>query len=352
VINFRTANTYGIISGQTITNTGATTINGNLGLSPGSSVTGSPTVTGTSNIDNPAAVQVKQDLTAAYNQAAALPSTILQATDLGGQTLTPGVYSGQAGSLSITSGNLTLDAGGNVNATWVFQTSSTLIVANGTSVILANGAQAKNVFWQVGSSATIGTTATFNGTIAALTSITANTGAVINGGLWVQNGSVTLDANTMTAPSQLASGGSVVVPGPAAGFQLFYRDLKNYTDNGALYDAWFVMGSIMLVASGQLAVLKFLECDFSGKQFQPTVSYLLNEIAGTFTPFVGSVYDPPTIYGTTGVPGSYSPQRYYFSTTKSLARARHLQLKVDFGKTPNPDEIFNLTLMGRLMSEW
>jgi hypothetical protein len=194
---------------------------------------------------------------------------------------------------------------------------------------------------------------TFNGTIAALTSITANTGAVINGGLWAQNGSVTLDANTMTAPSQLASGGSVIVPGPAAGFQLFYRDLTKYTDNGALYDAWFVMGSIVLVAPGQLAVLKFLEMDLSGRQFQPTVGYLLNEVAGTFTNFVTSpTFDPPSIYGTTGVPQSYSPNRYYLSSTKSLARCRHLQLKVDFGKTPNPDELYNITLFGRLMAEF
>jgi hypothetical protein len=126
-----------------------------------------------------------------------------------------------------------------------------------------------------------------------------------------------------------------------------------FTDNGVSYDAWFTMGSIMLVHPGQLAVLKFLEMDYNGTSFRPTVSFMLNEIAGTFTPFVSKPqFDPPSIYGTTGVPGSYSPNRYYFGSTKSLARCRHLQLKVDFGITPNPDEMFNLTIFGRLLSEF
>jgi hypothetical protein len=113
------------------------------------------------------------------------------------------------------------------------------------------------------------------------------------------------------------------------------------------------MGSIVLVHPGELAVLKFLEMDFSGKQFQPMVSFLLNEIAGTFTEFTTNpTFDPPSIYGTTGVPESYSPLRYYFSSTKSLARCRHMQIKIDYGKTPNPDELMNLTIFGRLLSEF
>jgi hypothetical protein len=228
------------------------------------------------------------------------------------------------------------------------------MVANGTSVILANGANANNVFWQVGSSATIGTTAVFNGTIAALTSITINTGATTNGGLWAQNGAVTMQSNTVTAPTLIPGGGApIVVPGPATGYQILYRDLTKFTDNGVQYPAYYVMGSIMLVRPGELAVMKFLEMDFNGQSFRPTVSFLLNEIAGTFTPFtVPPQFDPPDIYGTTGVPGSYSPNRYYFSSTKSLARCRHLQIRVDYGKTSVGDETMNMTIMGRIMSEF
>ena len=132
-----------------------------------------------------------------------------------------------------------------------------------------------------------------------------------------------------------------------------YRDLKKFTDNGVQYDANFTMGSIVLVHPGQLAVLKFLEMDYSGVSFRPTVSFLLNEIAGTFTPFTQNPqFDPPSIYGNTVVPGSYSPNRYYFSSTKSLARARHLQIRVDYGKTSVGDELFNLTVFGRLMAEF
>jgi len=353
VIDLGTAKTYGVLAGTTITNTGSTTITGDLGLSPGSSVTGSPTVTGTSNVDNPAAVQAKIDLTQAYNQAATLVPTVLANPDLGGQTLISGVYSSSSGAFFITSGDLILDAAGNPDSTWVFQTASTLIVANSRSVILKNGALAANVFWQVGSSATIGTSAVFNGTIAALTSITVSTSATTNGGMWAQNGAVTLDTNKIFSPSNTGSGNSITLLGPAPGYQIMYRDLKKFTDNGVQYDANFTMGSIMLVHPGQLAVLKFLEMDFSGRSFRPTVSFLLNEISGEFFPFTQNPqYDPPSIYGNTGVPGSYSPLRYYFSATKSLARARHLQIRVDYGKTSVGDELFNLTVFGRLMSEF
>jgi hypothetical protein len=145
----------------------------------------------------------------------------------------------------------------------------------------------------------------------------------------------------------------LLVGATTGGKQILFRDLTNFTDNGTQYGAFFIMGSVMLVHPGQLAVLKFLEMDYNGHSFRPTVSFLLNEIAGTFTPFtLKPQFDPPSIYGTTGVPGSYSPNRYYFSGTKSLARCRHLQIKVDFGKTSNGDELFNLTMFGRLMAEF
>lgn len=353
VINFGTANTYGIVANTTVANTGSTTITGNLGLNPGTVVTGAPTVTGVSNINNTAAVKAQADVSTAYNQAVVLASTILQASDLGTQTLTAGIYSSQSGVFTITSGNLTLDAQNNPNAIWVFQVAGNLTVANSRSITLVNGASANNVFWQVGGSVTIGTGLTFNGTIAALTSITVGSGTTVNGGLWAQTGSVTLNTDTISSPASFGNSGKLVLPGATTGYQILYRNLSIYTDNGTQYDAWYTMGSIVLVSPGQLAVLKFLEMDFSGKQFQPNVSFLLNEIAGTFTPFTASPqFDPPDIYGTTGVPGSYSPNRYYFSTTKSLARCRHMMIKIDYGKTPNPDEIFNATIFGRLLSEF
>lgn len=130
------------------------------------------------------------------------------------------------------------------------------------------------------------------------------------------------------------------------------RNLSVYTDNGTPYDAWFVMGSITLAHPGELALLKFMEFDFNGVKYQPKVSYLLNEIAGTFTTFQQAPqFDPPQLYGTTLSPKSYSPNRYYFAGNASLARCRHLQLMIDFGVTPNPDELFTATIFGRIMVE-
>jgi hypothetical protein len=112
------------------------------------------------------------------------------------------------------------------------------------------------------------------------------------------------------------------------------------------------MGSIMLVHRGQLAVVKFLEADFSGASYTPTVSFLLNEISGTFTPFsLLPQFDPPSIYGSSFAPTSYSPNRYYFSGTGKLARCVHLQVKVDLGTRSTGDEIYNLTIFGRMFVE-
>lgn len=144
----------------------------------------------------------------------------------------------------------------------------------------------------------------------------------------------------------------LLVGGVTNSAKILYRDMSVFTDDGTPYDAWFTMGSITLVHPGQLAVLKFLEMDFSGVSYHPTVSYLLNELSGTFTEFIANpVFDPPSLYGTTIIPATYSPNRYYFSSTGSLARCRHMQIKVDFGTTSNGDEIFNLTIFGRLLVE-
>lgn len=145
--------------------------------------------------------------------------------------------------------------------------------------------------------------------------------------------------------------------GVTAGDNILVRSLTTFTDAGAQYDAFFSMGSIMLAHSGQLALVKFLEMDFSGVSYKPQISYLMNEISGTFTPFVNNPatntpqFDPPTLYGETIAPTSYSPNRYYFNSNASLARCRHMQIKVDFGTTSSGDEIYNMTIYGRLIIE-
>jgi hypothetical protein len=144
----------------------------------------------------------------------------------------------------------------------------------------------------------------------------------------------------------------LLVGSPSGGNSILKRDLTVYSDNGSGYDANFVMGSIMLTHPGQLAILKFIEADFSGVSFKPTVSYLLNEISGSFTSFTANPqFDPPSLYGTTTAPASYSPNRYYFMGNASLARCRHLQIKVDFGNDTSGDEMYNLTIFGRLLVE-
>lgn len=146
----------------------------------------------------------------------------------------------------------------------------------------------------------------------------------------------------------------LLVGGTTCNTQILERNLNVFTDNGTAYDAFFVVGSIVLVHPGQLALLKFFEGDFSLGS-SPQISYLLNEISGQFTEMVNPVFDPPSIYGVGsgpyGVPTSYNPQRWYFASTGNLARCRHLQLRVDFGATPNGDEIFDFTLFGRLIVE-
>lgn len=189
------AATFGVLAGSTVTNTGASIITGNLGVSPGTAVTGFPpgTVTGTIYSAGAVAGQAQVDLTTAYNNAAGQASTAnLTGQNLGGLTLTPGVYTFSS-SAQLT-GTLTL----NGNGVYIFQIGSTLTTASSSAVVLAGGALASNVFWQVGSSATLGTGTSFNGTILALASITATTGATINGAFLARNGAVTLDTNTVT----------------------------------------------------------------------------------------------------------------------------------------------------------
>jgi len=197
-VNFGTADDFAVMAGSTITNTGSSMITGNLGLNPGTSVTGFPPgiINGTQHVANPTAVQAQIDLITAYDNAVGQIPVSTVPTELGGTTKTAGVYDSAAGTFGIT-GTLTLDAQGDPSAVFIFKAASTLITAGASNVVLANGAQACNVFWQVGSSATLGTDSTFKGNILALTSITLTTGANVEGRVLARNGAVTLDTNTI-----------------------------------------------------------------------------------------------------------------------------------------------------------
>src|SRR3989339_2085783 len=198
VINLGTVNDFAILAGSAITNTGASAITGELGLSPGASATGFPpgTVGGAQHLADAVAVQAKLDLSTAYNSADQSPVSTVS-TELGGTTKNAGVYNSADGTFGLT-GTLTLDAEGNPDAVFIFKTASTLITAGASNINLINGAQACNVFWQVGSSATLGANSTFKGNILALTSATLTTGANVEGRVLARNGAVTLDSNTIT----------------------------------------------------------------------------------------------------------------------------------------------------------
>ena len=213
-VGLGTAASFAVLAGQTVTNTGPSVITGGIGLSPGSAVTGFPpgTVHGSIHTADAVALQAQADLTTAYNDAASRATSATVSADLGGQKLLPGVYTG--GTLGLT-GTLTLDAQGDPHAVFLFQSASTLITASSSKVMIINGGNACNVFWQVTSSATLGTSSVFVGTVLALTSITATTGVVIFGRLLARNGAVTLDSNQMNRPSCTAATSATATTGAA-----------------------------------------------------------------------------------------------------------------------------------------
>jgi hypothetical protein len=197
------AGSFAILAGSTVTNTGPTILNGDLGVSPGTAVTGFPpgSVNGSIHAGDSDAALAKLALTTAYNDAAGRSTApITVAGNLGGMTLAPGLYkSGE--SLEISSGDLTLDAKGDANGAFVFQMGSTLTTTVGRKIILSGGAKATNVYWQVGSSATLGVSSIFKGNILADQSITLETGATMEGRALTRIGAVTLDSNTVTVPT-------------------------------------------------------------------------------------------------------------------------------------------------------
>ena len=189
---------FAVLAGSTVTNTATpTVVTGDLGVSPGSAVTGFPpgiVVTGTIHSADAVATQAQSDLTTLYNSLeGTVCNTDLTGQDLGGKTLTPGVYCFST-SAQLT-GTLTLDAQGDPLAVFLFKIGSTLTTASAASVLLINRASSCGVFWQIGSSATLGTGTSLAGSIVALTSITLNTGAGVTGRLLARNGAVTLDDN-------------------------------------------------------------------------------------------------------------------------------------------------------------
>ena len=243
-----TAESFAVIAGSTVTNTGSTTITGNLGVSPGSAITGFPpgTVSGGTIHADGVSLQAQSDVTIAYNGLAGMPADDnLTGQDLGGLTLTSGVYHFDTGAQ--LTGTLTLDAQDADNAFWVFQIGSTLTTASSSAVVVINpgpnDGRDYGVFWQVGSSATLGTTTAFEGNILALTSITLDTGAtILNGRALARNGAVTLDTNVI----------SNVCPNGGPGFS---GGLK-FDDAGNVVPVIPEPASLMLLALGGLALIR------------------------------------------------------------------------------------------------
>jgi len=218
-VNLGDASSFAVLAGSAITNTGTTNVSGtagnNIGVYPGTSITESagPIIltTGTKYSNSEQIVlDAKNALTAAYVDIQGRSTTSVIVEELGGATLVPGVYSSDAGYFGLT-GTVTLDAENDPNAVFIFKMNSTLTTAGASTVLLINGADPCRIFWQVGSSATLGTSSTFSGHILASDSITATTSATINGSLLAQTGAVTLDTNTIVNNACLATASTLVI---------------------------------------------------------------------------------------------------------------------------------------------
>ena len=263
-----TAATYAVIASSTITNTGTTTLTGDAALSPaGGSITGSPTVTGTTNNGNSAAATALADANTAYTAFAALAGATVLTGDLGGKTLTAGVY--KYSSSAALTGTLTLDAAGDPHAQWIFQIGSTLTTAAASSVVIINGGSAGNVYWQVGSSATLGTTTAFQGTILAQASVTATTGATVQGRLFALTAAVTLDTNTVTVvPGGSYSSGALVVSSSTA------------TSDSSLYIGTGTANAILGFTAGSF--VETPQAPLAGVEYYVTYEYA--KVAADYTP--------------------------------------------------------------------
>jgi hypothetical protein len=203
-VGLGTAAPFVVLGGTTVTNVGPSVLNGNLGVSPGTELEGfglPAVINGSTHATDEVAAQAQLDLTTAYDAAAGqpvLPTNDLSGTDLGGLKLAPGTYRYNAAAL--LTGALTLDAEGDPNAEFVFKIGSQLTTESASSVLLINGASPCNVYWQVGSSADLGTTTSFQGSLMALTSISLKSKATVVGRMLARNGQVSLIENTLTRP--------------------------------------------------------------------------------------------------------------------------------------------------------
>ena len=203
-LDLRSATPFAILAGSTVTNTRHTKVFGNVGLSPGISITGFPpgVIHGRVYIHDRVARRAQLDLTSAYNDAMGRThNRITLSGNIGGQTLYPGLYYSTS-SLAISSGDLTLDARGHSGAVFLFQIGSTFTMTTGLRVVLTNGASARNVFWAVGSSATFGTSCSFYGNLLVQKSISMATGTVMIGRALSRVGAVTLQKNTIVKPAR------------------------------------------------------------------------------------------------------------------------------------------------------
>ncbi|HUR17792.1 MAG TPA: ice-binding family protein [Acidimicrobiales bacterium] len=213
-VGLGTAGSFTVLAASTVTNTGPSVITGDLGVSPGSAVVGFPpgvVNSGAIHAADAVAAQAQADVTTAYNDAAGRAVTANVAADLSGSPFVSGVYRAPTFALGVNA-TVTLDGQGDPNAVFIFQAGSTLTTGSASVVSLINGADACNVYWQIGSSATLGTNSVFVGTILALTSVTAQTGATVAGRLLARNGAVTLDDNTV-ARASCAAGGTTTTTG-------------------------------------------------------------------------------------------------------------------------------------------
>jgi hypothetical protein len=215
-VDLGTAEGFSVLGGETVTNTGDSVLANSVGVSPGTAIVGFPPGVvqppGTIEEGTPVAAQAQADSTAAYLDALGRPLDETTTSDLTGLTLVGGVYAGPSKSPLTLNGALTLDGAGDPNSVFIFQTDSTLITGAGSTVLLINGAQPCNVFWQVGSSATLGTGSTFVGNILALTTVTLEDSVTVQGRALAQTGEVTLINDTFTqVPCDMSQGTTTTV---------------------------------------------------------------------------------------------------------------------------------------------
>ena len=260
-VGLGTAAPFAVLAGTpAITNTGASAITGDVGIAPALAVTGFPpgTVSGAVHKGDAVAIQAKSDLSTAYTDAASRPSTATHAT-LGGLTLVGGVYTAGGSTLGLT-GTLTLDGQNDPSAVWIFQATSDLVTASSSTVRIINGGSACNVFWQVTSSATLGSGSTFVGTVMALTSITMAAGVDLDGRALARNGEVTLindqitaQACSGTAPTAAPSASRGTPSVPPTDAVATPRDTDSRAFPTALFAGAFAVGLIVFLAARRTA---------------------------------------------------------------------------------------------------